>query len=249
MIGALFVDNDYMTESEASLVPRTARDIAHAEMQRRILAAARAQLTTVGPAQLSLRAIARELGIVSSAIYRYVASRDELITRLILQSFTELADEVEKACRQVGPQPWVQWHTWAHALHDWALEHPYDWALIYGIPVPGYAAPTETIEPARRVNQPVLELYPQLAPTSKSSAVLDASERALAPLHALLSDSDSEVQGSYGVTTGMMLAWSGVHGFITLELGGHFQGSVHETPPVFTALVEHLGQQLEMGTA
>ncbi|GAA4476633.1 TetR/AcrR family transcriptional regulator [Enteractinococcus fodinae] len=221
--------------------PRTARELAHAEMQERILTAAREQLKSVGPAQLSLRAIARELGVVSSAIYRYVASRDELITRLILQSFHDVADAVGAACQRADPAPEVQLQTWSQALRDWALQHPYDWALIYGVPIPGYAAPEETIEPARRVNESVLQLYPQLRPNVAPGPVLDASEQVLEPLRSALAE---QGEGVHGAATALMLAWSSIHGFITLELGGHFEGSAEDTEPVFAALVAQLASQL-----
>lgn len=221
--------------------PRTARGLAHAEMQDRILQAARKQLKSVGPVQLSLRAIARELGVVSSAIYRYVASRDELITRLILQSYHDVGDAVAAACARADSDPASQFHTWAHALRDWALQHPYDWALIYGVPIPGYAAPEDTIDPATRVNEPVLALYPALRPNLEASPRLDASEAALAALREIVGAKD---EGVYGASTAMMLAWSSIHGFITLELGHHFEGSAEDTGPVFDALVEQLTGQL-----
>lgn len=235
-----------MTDSAGLPVPRTARDIAHQEMQRRILDAARAQLATVGPAQLSLRAVARDLGVVSSAVYRYVSSRDELLTQLIVVIFQELGDAVQRACSAADPDPAAQWHTWAHALRSWALNQPYDWALIYGIPIPGYAAPTDTIEPARRVNQPVLALYSALGASLQPSPAVEASEEMLAPLRAILEHDGASQPDERGVATAMMLAWSGVHGFITLELGGHFEGSTTATAPVFTALVEQLGRQLSI---
>ena len=240
VIGDLLLQNRSMTDPQTT-APRTARELAHAEMQDRILAAAREQLKTVGPAQLSLRAIARELGVVSSAIYRYVASRDELITRLILQSFHEVAEAVGGACQRADADPAVQLQIWAQALRQWALQHPYDWALIYGVPIPGYTAPEDTIEPARRVNEPVLQLYPQLRPNVATGEALDASEQVLEPLRSVLAD---QGEGAHGAATALMLAWSSIHGFITLELGSHFEGSAEDTEPVFAALVEQVVSQL-----
>lgn len=241
--GDLFVHNGVMADAETN-PGRTARAIAHDEMQRRILDAARQQLTTVGPAQLSLRAIARELGVVSSAIYRYVASRDELITRLILDSFNTLADAVGTACSQAKADPVVQFSTWAYTLRSWALAHPYDWALIYGVPIPGYAAPSDTIDPARRVNDPVLALYGQLEPNLQAGETFHAAEAALQPLRAMLEEHYASGPGTAGVATAMMWAWSSVHGFINLELGGHFHGSASEAAPVFEAIVDQLAHQL-----
>ena len=53
------------------------------------------QLLEAGPSELSVRAVARELGMASSAIYRYVSSRDELLTLLIVGAFNDMAQSVE----------------------------------------------------------------------------------------------------------------------------------------------------------
>ena len=127
--------------------------------------------------------------MVSSAIYRYVASRDELITRLILQSFHEVADAVGAACQRADPDPAVQLQAWAQTLRGWALEHPYDWTLIYGVPIPGYAAPEDTIEPARRFNGPVLRAaVRRCVKRSDRSDALDVSEQVLEPLRLVLAE-------------------------------------------------------------
>jgi AcrR family transcriptional regulator len=87
-------------------VPRTARERARAEITREITEAARRHLAIDGAAALSLRAIARDLGMASSAVYRYVASRDDLLTRLIIEAYDSLGAAAEKAeatqDRQVG---------------------------------------------------------------------------------------------------------------------------------------------------
>src|SRR5215469_8875396 len=85
--------------------PRTARERARAEITSEILEAGRRHLATEGAAGLSLRAIARDLGMVSSAVYRYIASRDDLLTRLIVDAYSELADAVDDAAAAAGG-PW-----------------------------------------------------------------------------------------------------------------------------------------------
>ena len=109
-----------------------------------ILRVARAHLATSGAAALSLRAVARDLGMVSSGIYRYVESRDELLTRLIVDGYNSLAAAVTTAHDAVDPADLGgRWDAVAHALRAWALEHPHDFALLYGSPVPDYTAPAE----------------------------------------------------------------------------------------------------------
>lgn len=119
-----------------------------AEMSDEIKAAARRHLATDG-ANLSLRAVARELGMASSAVYRYFTSRDELLTALIIDAYDALGAAAEAAGGQGSPVQ--RWLAVCHAVRDWALANPHEWALIYGSPVPGYQAPRDTVGPAVRV--------------------------------------------------------------------------------------------------
>jgi AcrR family transcriptional regulator len=122
-----------------------------AEMMDEIKEAARRQLATEG-ANLSLRAIARELDVVSSALYRYYASRDELLTALIIDAYNAIGAAGEEADAAVAERRDLtgRWLAVVHAWRDWALAHPAEYALIHGSPVPGYAAPADTIAPANR---------------------------------------------------------------------------------------------------
>jgi AcrR family transcriptional regulator len=122
-----------------------------AEMIDEIKDAARRQLATEG-ANLSLRAIARELGMVSSALYRYFASRDDLLTALIIDAYNAIGEVGERADATIADRLDLtyRWLTVAHAWRDWALANPAEYALIHGSPVPGYAAPEDTVGPASR---------------------------------------------------------------------------------------------------
>ncbi|WIM97066.1 TetR/AcrR family transcriptional regulator [Actinoplanes oblitus] len=120
-----------------------------AEMTEEIKQVARRHLATDG-ANLSLRAVARDLGMASSAVYRYFASRDELLTALIIDAYRAVGDAAELHDSPEA-EPAERWVAIAHAVRDWALANPHQWALIYGSPVPGYQAPQDTIEPATRV--------------------------------------------------------------------------------------------------
>lgn len=113
-------------------------------IEAEILRVAREHLARYGAAALSLRAIARELGMVSSGIYRYVDSREELLTRLIIRAYTSLGEAVTRAHDAVEPTDLDgRWDAIGHALHAWALANPQDFALVYGSPVPDYSAPAE----------------------------------------------------------------------------------------------------------
>ncbi|MGX6602906.1 TetR/AcrR family transcriptional regulator [Micromonosporaceae bacterium Da 78-11] len=120
-----------------------------AEMTEEIKTVARRHLATDG-ANLSLRAVARDLGMASSAVYRYFASRDELLTALIIDAYDSVGGAAERAAG-LAHDPVDRWLAMSSAVRDWALADPHQWALIYGSPVPGYQAPTDTITPAIRV--------------------------------------------------------------------------------------------------
>ncbi|MDQ1736572.1 MAG: hypothetical protein QOH56_2823, partial [Pseudonocardiales bacterium] len=126
-----------------------------AEMIVEIKAAARQHLATDG-ANLSLRAVARDLNMVSSAIYRYFPSRDDLLTALIIDAYTDLGEVAEQAEQAISRADLAgRYRAVAHAIRKWAVANQPEYGLLYGSPVPGYAAPQDTIELATR---PVLVL-------------------------------------------------------------------------------------------
>ena len=140
-------------------MPRTARERARAEITGEILDAARGYLTTDGAPTLSLRAIARDLGMASSALYRYFKSRDELLTRLIIDAYDSLGAAAEVREATIDRNDLAgRFTAICNAVRAWALAHPNEYALIYGSPVPGYVAPPDTVPPATRVTSLLLRI-------------------------------------------------------------------------------------------
>lgn len=134
----------------------TARERARAGLIADIKGAATRQLATQGAASLSLRAVARELGLASSALYRYFPSRDALLTALIVDAYDEVGEAAETADAQAarsGLDPGGRWLAVCRAVRDWARTHPHRYALVYGSPIPGYAAPQDTVAPAIRLSK------------------------------------------------------------------------------------------------
>lgn len=125
----------------------TPRQRARIETEAQITAIGNRMIDDDGIDGLSLRAIARELGVVSSAVYRYVKSRDELLTILIRDAFTQIADTVDGA---LAGERSVR--VLALTMLDWSRTYPNRWALIYGTPIDGYEAPREeTVVPGTRI--------------------------------------------------------------------------------------------------
>jgi AcrR family transcriptional regulator len=197
------------------------RQDARDKIERRIVELGRRHLVTEGAAGLSLRAIARDLGMVSSAVYRYVASRDELLTLLLVDAYSELADAVDRA--RASEASWRdRMRAMAHAAREWAVEHPASWALLYGSPVPGYRAPAErTVGPGTRV---VGALFDAVA---DGMAAGDISKTEVAVAQSLASDFDGvreefDFSGDDSAVAKCFLLWAGLIGAISMEVFGQY---------------------------
>lgn len=192
----------------------------------------RRHLVTAGAAGLSLRAIARDLGMVSSAVYRYVASRDDLLTLLVVDAYTELADAVDAATgAQSGWRAKIR--AAAHAVRRWAVDQPARWALLYGSPVPGYYAPAErTVGPGTRV---VGALFGAVAEGVAVGDVGSSTGGAVRVPQPLSSDLD-RVRAEFGfvgddaVVAKCFGLWAGLIGAVSLEVFGQY-GSDTLTAP------------------
>ena len=211
-------------DSDAEPVGTTARARVRAELTAEIKAAGHRQLEEVGAAALSLRAVAREVGMVSSAIYRYYPTREALLTAMILESYEGLAAALG-AVRARRPD--LRWTALGAAVRGWALERPHEFQLIYGTPVPGYVAPPETIPAAGAVAAPFLDV-------AKGAEVAPfAHPRLVGQM-----DPVASVAGATGAAAAAVIAeLAAIIGVVTLELGGHLVGSADPADDLFGALL------------
>ena len=234
-------------------VPRTARERARAEITSEILEAGRRHLATDGAAGLSLRAIARELGMASSAVYRYVASRDELLTRLIIDAYNSLGAVGEGRHGAVARDDLLsRFSAVCRAVWDWARANPNEYALIYGSPVPGYVAPADTIGPASRVSNLLVQILADAAaqgielPAATRAELSRAGRAALAPVLAVLPPGVT----AEAIQAGLMV-WAGLLGTVSLELFGQFHNVIGEQPgdrdAFFTECVTRWSAQFGIG--
>lgn len=199
-------------------------------IEREIVEVGRRHLVTEGAAGLSLRAIARDLGMVSSAVYRYVASRDDLLTLLIVDAYTDLADAVDDTGAS-ATGPWRErLFAMAKAARGWAIAHPASWALMYGSPVPGYHAPADaTVGPGTRV---IASLFALVA---EGVAAGEISESGPVPTAATSADFDA-VRAEFGFTGGdatvlrCFLLWATLVGAISLEVFGQYGADTLSDP-------------------
>lgn len=220
---------------------RTARERARAEVICEIKASGRRQLAEVGAAQLSVRAVARELGVVSSALYRYFASRDELLTALIVDAYDSLGAAVADAeGRAERDRHADRWRTAARAMRGWARAHPSEYALVFGSPVPGYRAPQETVEPFTRL----IRCFLDVVSDAVAADALVAAEHPGLPggldsqLAGLAREVAPEVPSS--VLAGAVLALSQLFGAINLELFGQLVGSLDPADAFYDYSIDRL---------
>jgi len=210
-----------------------------AELTAEIKAAAGRQMAASGASSLSLRAISRELGMASSAIYRYFASRDELLTALIIDAYTDLADTIDAAVDAVSPDDHpARFTALALSLRGWAVAKPNEYALIYGSPVPGYAAPEDTVPAAARIPRSLLELLVEGHQTNKALPDNDLS-RSLA---GLIEYTDGTID-TEALKRGVEV-WAELFGLISLELFGHFTNTVTDPELFFEQAVSAMADRV-----
>lgn len=193
-----------------------------AQVRDEVKAAALAQLEQGGPQAVSVNAIARQLGVSGPALYRYFSGREELVTALVVDAYTDLAATVSTAATggaaaaPAGGAPGDRVRAVARAYRRWALDQPHRYRLLFTPPLPGVDAHAPALVEAAQASMAVLlDVLTPLAP------------RLPAPGSAELARQLERVAGGSGDATdpGVALAavrlWSRLHGLVGLELGGN----------------------------
>jgi AcrR family transcriptional regulator len=220
----------------------TPRARAREQTMRDIVRIGRTHLATEGAAALSLRAVARDLGVVSSAVYRYVASRDDLLTLLVVDGYDELGDAVDAALARVARDDFAgRLRAIGRAVRAWALAEPATYALLFGSPVPGYRAPAErTTGPGTRVIARLVEVWEE----AWVAGAVRVDEAPVTPRR--LSRDLARIRREMGITAPDeliargVLVWAAVFGCVSFEVFGQYG------PDTFTQPQELFEHQLEV---
>ncbi|MFC3995620.1 TetR/AcrR family transcriptional regulator [Nocardiopsis sediminis] len=221
---------------------RTARERVREELTREITDTARRHLATEGASGLSLRAVARELGMASSAIYRYFPSRDDLLTALIIDGYNAVGDAVEQADAACERGAYAaRWRAVCHAVRDWALAHPHEYALLYGSPVPGYSAPRDTVPAAVRDTA----VFGAIVADAHRAGALAPPPEIPAPPLSFGADAE-RVRGFIPeapdhVVARALTAWTGLYGWVGFELFGQFENVLADRTAAFDHNTRCLG--------
>ncbi|MFE7135854.1 TetR/AcrR family transcriptional regulator [Streptomyces sp. NPDC057638] len=206
---------------------RTPRERYRAQVRAEITAHAWEQIATAGASALSLNAIAKQMGLSGPALYRYFASRDELITELIRTAYRGLADTVRTAAADGADLAAL-----AHTVRGWALADPQRYLLIYGTPVPGYQAPEDITDISSEIMTVLLDACAALGPGTRTTPF----SRHLAEHR----DWASGHPAPPGALHRALAFWTRLHGLLSLELAGHFAPMGFDPALFFAAEVEEL---------
>jgi AcrR family transcriptional regulator len=230
---------------------RTATGLSRRERMRQatveeIKAVAREQMAAEGTAGVTLRAIAREMGMTAPALYRYFGSRDELVTALVSDAYSALADAMEAAVEAVGPDHHAERVRAAFgAFRSWGLEHPTEFALIFGSPIPGYVAPEATRPAGLRYT----DLLGRLLAEALADGALDPAriDVRVPPVLARQVDDFQRRRGGPVLPPPVMAlglgAWARVHGLVALEIFGHLAPAIGDGAALFEQEMETIVRQ------
>ena len=226
----------------------TPRAVARQHQIARIKATARQLLAERGASELSLREVAREMDQTSSALYRYFANRDELLTALILDAYDELGAATERAEARVARHATLdRWLAAGRAIRRWAVAHPHEYALLYGSPVPGYHAPDQTVAAATRVTTVIASIVEDAC----RSAGVRTDQRDDRRVDRFLEVDQLRSAMPHvpaDVLSRSIMAWTQLFGFISFELFGHYRNSVRRPGPFFDETLMALGTLVGLDT-
>jgi len=199
------------------------------------------QIAETGAATLSLRSIARELGITAPAIYNYYPDRDALVTALIVDAYTSLGESQQASIDQLPAENLeTRLATLGLAYREWAITYPQRYQLIFGTPIPNYVAPENITMPAAAcaiipLTVTLQSLYSagklkvkRLAPlTPELKSMLEAWQK---------SGSDADIEVLYMTA----IIWSRVHGLVMLEIGHHIPSVFTDPSEIFRREIDNI---------
>jgi len=220
------------------------RERRHEQTRQEIKQIARQQMAQQGTASISLRGIAAEMGMSAPSLYNYYSSRDDLITDLIIESYTHQAEVLEQASASCQMQEPIACLLEAVlAYRRWAVEHPTEFALISGTPIPGYKDPVErTLPLGRRSIKVILDLLQRawdehLLPAQESSVEI-ASETLNDDFLAWCRENEYALP----VVVQFLECYAFLQGVIALEVFGHLPFFLNDPLPFYRrALLTWIG--------
>lgn len=221
---------------------------------------ARTLLVERGPEAVSLRAIARELGITAPALYRYYGSRDDLIEHLRLDVITDLGTELSREVSELGTDGVAQLFTICRGFRRWALSHTKEFTLVFASSTGGFGSAINSLATLNRASEPFGRIFLMAAARILATYQLDipSAETVPAELHEDLVAFQDEILSVFGqadvdfppekLDLGtiyvMIQFWARLYGHITLEVFGNYPIPLSKPDAVFDALLTGLAREI-----
>jgi AcrR family transcriptional regulator len=201
-----------------------------------------AQVAEGGPGALSLNGIAKAMGMSGPALYRYFASREDLLVALVEESWADIADALTEAAKRTQSEtPEERFRAALNATRQWALSQPHRYRLVFGSSYgSGKLDPERIAPPSQRAMEVVLAALSEWGPAEQAAAVSDSELRR--ELVQWGNGSEDSPRDPRVLFLGL-LAWTRIHGIISLEIEGFFEQMGTDPARIFKAEVDHLVAQ------
>lgn len=217
-----------------------------------IKTAALQQLAEGGIQAVALTRIAKDMGLSGPALYRYFAGRDDLLGELIRDAYDDVAQAIGQADGADAADARATLHALAGAYRSWAVAQPHRYLLIQGTPLPGYAAPPDTLQRARAVLGPFLKVFAAgepaeaLRPVVAEMTAWVRKDDGVADWVAQHTGLPPHDKAAGTALAGTVLAWSQLHGTVGLEVLGQYAGMGHRAPTLLTAQIDTLADSFQL---
>jgi AcrR family transcriptional regulator len=224
--------------------PRPKRSEQHANLEVAIKETAWRQIAESGAAAMSLRAIARELGITAPAIYNYFPRRDDLVTALIVDAFTSLGESQKDVIRDLPADNFpARLSALGLAYREWAVTYPQRYQLIFGMPIPGYEAPADITVPAAAGSLvPLIEMLQAIYAAGRLRVERFAE---MTPELKSMLEAWSQFTGGTDpeVLYSALVIWSRVHGLVSMEIGNQLPSFLTDPGEIYRREIKSMASQ------
>lgn len=239
-----------MTPIETLATPSTRRDRLRAQTMGEIKDIARRQLVTAGPGGISLRAVAREVGLTAPALYRYYPSLEDLVDAVTLDMFDELIGQLEAARDSMPPgDVGARLTATSHAFRAFAIEHPHEFQVMFSTPPGGLGEEfADACQAASsRFGNVFAEQFrdvwsqhpfPVLADDELADGLADGIDEYWRWLVSAFAPDIPK-----GAVVSFLQAWVRLYGTVALEVFGHLGWAMRDGAPLFEQVLCDIGRE------
>jgi AcrR family transcriptional regulator len=222
------------------------RDRVRAATTVEIKQTARRILVAEGPSAVSLRAIAREMGMTAPALYRYFGSHEDLLKHVVADIFEEIADDIHRAIIAAGEESGgdmaVKLVAACGEFRRWSLGHKEEFGLLFGTPLPGLEAVHDDVidDCAAKFSGTFFALFLELwdrhpFPVPSDEEIDPGLRDQLAHYRDLLG-----VDLPLGAGLTFLRCWVRLYGMVSLEVFGHLHFALDDAAPMFEITLAEL---------